>query len=320
MVPPYETNHASFIELLPNGDLLLSWFSGKKEGYSGVAIVLSRLKNGSDQWTNAAVVAKRDGYSNQNPVLFYDSQGKMVHLYYAQNPGKKALSGVEEPSHSPASTVWKMNSTDLGSNWSVPVVLFNKDGAWDRNRMLTTLNGQWIMPMYYSGDQEYCATQITPDWKNWTSYPMKDTTHLDQPSVIRPKPGNATLFSYYRDRERKHIYVASSLDDGKEWSAPEKTQFPNNNAGIQAYTLANQHIVLVYNPTTHGRHPIRISLSEDGGKTWPYYRDLESGDGPEYSYPCILQTPDEYIHVTYTFNRKTIKYVKFMVDWIKKKL
>ena len=87
MVPPYETNHASFIELLPNGDLLLSWFSGKKEGYSGVAIVLSRLKNGSDQWTNAAVVAKRDGYSNQNPVLFYDSQGKMVHLYYAQNPG-----------------------------------------------------------------------------------------------------------------------------------------------------------------------------------------------------------------------------------------
>ena len=178
----------------------------------------------------------------------------------------------------------------------------------------------WCGDIYISaGEKEYCAVQITPDGRNWTSYEMKDTGDFDQPSVVRPVPGNATLLSYYRDRRRRHIYVAHSTDDGESWSTPEKTQFPNNNAGIQAYTLANQHIVLVYNPTTHGRHPLRISLSEDGGKTWPYYRDLESGKGPEYSYPCILQTSDEYIHVSYTFNRATIKYVKFKEDWIKTK-
>ena len=146
---------------------------------------------------------------------------------------------------------------------------------------------------------------------------MKDSNYLVQPSVIRPQPGNSTLFVYYRDRRAQHIYTAESSDDGQTWTAPEKTIFPNNNAGIQARTLLNQHIVLVYNPTTADRHPLRISLSEDGGKTWPYYRDLETGDGPEYSYPCILQTADEWIHISYTFNRQTIKYVKIKEDWIK---
>lgn len=38
----------------------------------------------------------------------------------------------------------------------------------------------------------------------------------------------------------------------------------------------------------------------------------------EYSYPTVLQTSDGYIHVTYTYNRETIKYVKFMESWIYK--
>lgn len=169
-----------------------------------------------------------------------------------------------------------------------------------------------------SGDKnEYSAGQVTSDGVRWTEWPMKDSNYLVQPSVIRPQPGNSTLFVYYRDRRAQHIYKAESSDDGQTWTAPVKTIFPNNNAGIQARTLLNQHIVLVYNPTTADRHPLRISLSEDGGKTWPYYRDLETGDGPEYSYPCILQTADEWIHISYTFNRQTIKYVKIKEDWIK---
>ena len=148
MVPPFAANHASFLELLPNGDMLLAWFSGKQEGYSGVAIVLSRLKSGSDQWSNATVVSQRDGYSNQNPVIFYDSKGKMVHLFHSQQPGDtEALPKSEEKAK-----IWTLNSTDLGVTWSKPYELFSKDGSFDRNRMVLRLNGQWILPMYYAGE------------------------------------------------------------------------------------------------------------------------------------------------------------------------
>lgn len=174
------------------------------------------------------------------------------------------------------------------------------------------------------GDKnQFSAMKVNQDhqvMQSWKEYDVKESNYLVQPSVIRPQPGVSFLKAFFRDRRAEHIYSANSSDEGKTWTVPAKTEFPNNNAAIQATVLANGHFALVYNPTNHDRYPIRISLSEDGGKTWPHYRDLETGpsetDATEYSYPTILQSPDGYIHVSYTYNRQTIKYVKFKEDWV----
>ena len=37
-----------------------------------------------------------------------------------------------------------------------------------------------------------------------------------------------------------------------------------------------------------------------------------------YSYPSVVQTlPDELIHVSYTFNREAIKYVRVPEAWVR---
>jgi hypothetical protein len=36
-----------------------------------------------------------------------------------------------------------------------------------------------------------------------------------------------------------------------------------------------------------------------------------------YEYPSIIETPDGIIHVSYTFRRRTIKYVNFDENWIR---
>lgn len=71
------------------------------------------------------------------------------------------------------------------------------------------------------------------------------------------------------------------------------------------------------------------SYFEDGGKTWPYIRNIQEGDGSclsnnsvekknrELSYPSIKQGKDGKIHVTYTYYRQTIKYVCLTEEWIK---
>lgn len=71
-----------------------------------------------------------------------------------------------------------------------------------------------------------------------------------------------------------------------------------------------------------------IAISKDGGRTWPFKRNLDVGDGycmtnnskemlnREYSYPSIKQTPDGKLHVAYTYYRQAIKYVCLDEKWV----
>jgi predicted neuraminidase len=213
-------------------------------------------------------------------------------------------------------------SLDRGLTWTNPHDLFTEKGSFDRNRIIYSLKGNWIFPIYYAveGDvNEYSAMKISSDQQSWVQYNITHSNYLIQPSVVRPVLGHPSLTAYLRDRRAQNIYSSVSMDDGYTWSKPAPTQFPNNNAAIQACVLNNGHILLVYNPTTKARVPLRVSLSEDRGATWPYSRDLETSNDTslEYSYPSLLQTPDDFIHVTYTYDRLTIKYVKFLENWIR---
>ena len=75
------------------------------------------------------------------------------------------------------------------------------------------------------------------------------------------------------------------------------------------------------------RAPMTLAISADEGRTWPMRRDLEVGDGycmtnnskdrlnREFSYPSICQTADGLLHITYTYWRQAIKYVRVATDW-----
>ncbi len=164
--------------------------------------------------------------------------------------------------------------------------------------------------------------KLSSDHINWKGYTVQDSNYLVQPSVIRPTTNQSKLMAFFRDRRAEHIYSSLSTNEGETWSKPEKTSLPNNNAAIQLYMLSSGNIAIVFNPTTGPRNPMRIAISKDGGKTWPQYRDLEYMSGMssvEYSYPSIIQSVDGYIHVSYTYNRDTIKYSKFKEEWVYEK-
>jgi|EP01047_Picozoa_sp_COSAG01_P076014 predicted neuraminidase len=184
--------------------------------------------------------------------------------------------------------------------------------------------------------------------KSWTVAQVKSSDNLVQPSVVRTRNGTA-FRAFFRDRRAKHIYTALSSDEGEHWTSPVQTSLPNNNAGIEAFTLSNGHIVLVFNDCAQcvgGRTPLTIAMSKDDAKTWQrralqikddpsdytqgmtirsaWDSDATEGEllsetvakGVEFSYPTVLQTPDKAIHVAYTYDRKCIKYRRFTEEWI----
>ena len=87
---------------------------------------------------------------------------------------------------------------------------------------------------------------------------------------------------------------------------------PNPNSGIDAVALRDGRIVLVYNHSTKERTPLNIAVSRDGER-FRMFHTLENQPS-EYSYPAIIQGRDGDLHITYTWNRKRIRYVRIALS------
>lgn len=324
MSPPNLANHAATIEQLPDGTILLAWFSGIKEEADKCAIAFSRLPAGSAQFTPPVIVSERDGFSNQNPVLFYDASTRTTWLFHSQ-----LAAGAGEG----LDVLWFLLSVDGGSTWSKPAVFLDmagdKKGVFDRNRIVPRADGSLLFPLYWTTKGPPNAPfMLISEKTNHSSWgkpvDVKNADNLVQPTVVRTAPG--TLKAFFRDRAAKNVFGASSSDEGLTWTTPSPKEaggIPNNNAGIEAYQLASGATILIFNNSTKDRTPLTAALSKNGGASWGASRNLQVHDdnstnvsGVEYSYPSVLQTPDGNIHVAYTYDRQTIKYVRFTESWV----
>jgi predicted neuraminidase len=173
--------------------------------------------------------------------------------------------------------------------------------------------------------------------------------------------GEDGLVALFRSRWADRIHLSRSRD-GRAWSAPMPTGLPNNNSSIQATRLADGRLALAYNHSAASpgmarrlslyddiggalpaaakpgareaiwgtpRAPMSLALSEDGGRSWPFRRDVETGDGHcltnnskdglnrELSYPSVTQTADGALHLAYTHWRRAIRHVRLDADWVK---
>jgi predicted neuraminidase len=72
--------------MTPSGTLAIAWFSGGEQ-QPNCSIAVSLLELGSQQFTAGVIVSERVNYSNQNPVLFWDNQTQILHLYHTQQLG-----------------------------------------------------------------------------------------------------------------------------------------------------------------------------------------------------------------------------------------
>jgi predicted neuraminidase len=180
-----------------------------------------------------------------------------------------------------------------------------------RNGPIRRGNGAWLLPVSgrVDGGSGSFFLQTTDHGNTWTRSGV--IPGGSQPTVIERDDG--TLLALMRNYPR--ILRSASTDGGKTWETPQPTALKNPGAGIAMTKLRNGHVVLVFNDTQTDRSPLSIARSLDGGETWETPLHLESNPG-EYSYPCVIQTADGKIHVTYTFRRYTIKHVELNEDWL----
>ncbi len=303
--PPFKSCHSSTIVELRNGNILCAWFGGDHEGNNNVSIWISEFQG--SKWTFPILVA--DGIINDstryacwNPVLY--NHNRDTYLFYKVGKSPSSWWGEYK------------KSTDGGKTWNKSTKL--PEGILGAIKNKPIKAGRMIL---------YPSSTETPGntkWKSfielsdkkftkWTKIPIDTTSNYKviQPALLRYSKNKIQALLRSDSNE---ILQSWSHDNGKNWSKITSTQIQNPNSGIDAVDLKDGTKLLVYNPTGKGRdwwdgrNKLSILQTKDGTK-WQNVLMLEDQEKGEFSYPAIIQLNNGNILITYTYDRKNIKYV-----------
>lgn len=309
-------NHAANLLVLPNGDLLCTWFGGTQEGIADISAYYSRLEKGSNCWSPAIKLSDDATRSEQNPVFFLDPDNVLWLLYTAQIAGNQDTAIVRY-----------RQSFDLGKSWGPIETLLSdpQKGVFIRQPITVMPNGDWLLPIFYCvaksgekwiGSYDTSGVMISKDkGKNWQIIDVPNSLGCVHMNILLLKNGH--LLALFRSRWADYIYQSQSIDGGYSWSAPQQTSLPNNNSSIQATVLNNGHIALVFNNVSAKdakerrvslydeieddsslrkkeaqiisgqknafwgapRAPMSLVISTDNGQSWSDIHNLDEGDG-----------------------------------------
>jgi len=305
--------HASTIVEVEDG-LIAAWFGGTGEKQDDVGIWISMNLNGT--WSKPVEVV--NGFQNDdlrypcwNPVLFQPENGPLM-LFYKVGPNPRDWWGM------------LTTSDNGGRTWSNPIKLGEDSKIGHllgpvKNKPIQLDDGSILCPS--SSEVEIGREnkwrvhfERTKDLgKTWEVFgPINDGVEFNaiQPSILNYPNGRMQVLC----RTRENVISQSwSEDNGKTWSKMTATELPNPSAGTDALTLQDGRQLLIYNHTIRksefprSRNMLNLAISENG-KNWNPVMTLERKEG-EFSYPAIIQGKDGLVHITYTYQRKLIKYV-----------
>ncbi|MBI4558675.1 MAG: exo-alpha-sialidase [Candidatus Hydrogenedentes bacterium] len=299
-VPWAADHHCSTLAEAPNGDLLCVWFGGSFECADDEVLFIARRKKGEGIW-NAPEVLTRGEFLRPpgNPVVFRVNPTRMMVFYDRLEEERPIRSGRWR-----AGQLMTMYSDDNGYTWSKDEEVHLGVGGI-RNVPLTLETGELMVPM--SNPPSFLVTR--DGGASWEVSGAMDTG--GQPTAVQRSTGSLLCFL----RSAPFILQSDSTDLGKTWSPTRPAPLPCPGAGLAMCKLKSGHFVLVYNSSHTERTPLSVSLSTNDGRSWSRPVHLESNPG-EYAYPCVIETSDGKIHVSYTFLRKVIKHAEFNERWI----
>lgn len=348
--------HASSIVECPDGSLLASWYEGETDKSEDVHIQAARLPKGAKKWSKSFTIADTPTLSDNNPCLFIDGKQRLWLIYYTllgspEEAWHTAFIRYKISTNyakMPYSIQWDIeqdlpvkpvglpkavkNFCDIAARENDPKLIelceisrsklksqLNRKLGWTtRSRPVILSSGEILLSMA-SETFKLPLMAITVDGgETWTFSNIAQGYGVIQPSVIEKKDGS--LLAFFRDTTPTHrIRISTSFDRGKTWTPIETTALPNPGAAVEVLRLKSGNVILVYNNTTEGpRNSLAISMSDDECNEWKWTRYLERTEGEaRYDYPSAIQTTDGKIHVTYSYDVKSIKHVVFSEQWIK---
>lgn len=333
--------HGSSIVCLPNGDLLAAWFMGSGERTADdVKIMGARLRKGAKVWSSPFLLADTYNIPDCNPVLFLNKAGKLFLVWIAvtANQWESSILRVKTSVDysKPGAPEWNWQDNiflkpgdnfvselankfkllpSRGIGWSAYAAPYDelimeaaKDikkrsiGWMTRIKPLVLPSGRILLPLYSDGFNLSIMAISDDDGGSWRAgLPIVGRGNV-QPALAIKKDGH--IVAYMRDNgdAPPRVQSSESMDNGESWTSAVKLHIPNT-ASVELISLADGRWAFVGNDLEDGRNRLGLFFSTDEGATWKsvYYLENEAAGQGSFSYPCLIQTPDGMLHVTYSY-------------------
>ena len=300
----------------PDGVLWLLW-TAQKSGNQDTAQVRYR-KSFDDGYTWGLVETLFDtpGTFVRQPFVVLNNGDWLIPVFYCKTARRQKWVGDNDYSAVKITANQGKSWTEYAVPNSIGCVHMNVEILSD-GTLLALYRSRWADSIYMSRSMDNGRTWLNPEP---TSLPNNNS------SIQFTKLNNGHLALVFNNRNADtNTLRRESLYDEIEDDDADETLFSKIIEPVQKEL--GERTAFWGTP----RAPLTVAISEDEGKTWLYMRDLEIGDGycltnnskeqlnREYSYPSIKQTPDDLIHISYTYFRQYIKYVQITEEWVKGK-
>ena len=153
-------------------------------------------------------------------------------------------------------------------------------------------NGEWLMSRrsfdYVERGVDFMVG-AEERFNQWEVYPVFGTsTHLEaEEPYWWILPDNKNLMALFRDnRKSGYLYRSFSTDNGRTWSSPVQTNFPDARSKFHGLRLQDGRYVLVSNSNYKKRDPLTLAISEDG---MVYTKMGYLVGGRHIDYPHVLE-------------------------------
>jgi predicted neuraminidase len=301
----------------PDGRLWLL-YTAQKSGNQDTAIVRCRVSDDNGEtWGAITTLFDKAGTFVRQPVVVLDNGEWLVPVFYCRTrPGEKWVGNDD------VSAV--RISVDQGKTWSeyevpgsVGCVHMNVEQLRDGS-LIAFFRSRWADNIYVS--------RSTDRGRTWSA-PVATDLPNNNSSIQFTQLANGHLAMVFNDisaaqATERRVSLYDEIED-EEAGAEESGAAAA--VAVEPAPSASGRTAFWGTP----RAPMTLAISEDGGRTWPYKRNLEVGDGycmtnnsqlqlnREFSYPSIKQTSDGLLNIAYTFYRQRIKYVRVAEDWVR---
>ncbi len=202
---------------------------------------------------------------------------------------------------------------------------------WDKDKMLwedggrvfdNTINnfppkplptGEWMMSRRefdYSEKGVHFIVGGIDAIDQWESFPVfgSESELAAEEPYWWILPDGKSLMALFRDNRRSgYLYRSFSVDNGRTWSLPVRTNFPDARSKFNGLRLSDGRYVLVSNPNPEKRDPLAISISDDG---MVFTRMGYLTGGRHVDYPHVMEH-EGYLYVAFAGS------VKQMIEVIK---